>query len=85
MKKAVMVEEIGGRRLAKSLTKPAIVDFLEFATKTGEVSLESLTVEKGAKIVNKKVKELRIKERIGASIVAIIREGKVIPNVGPED
>ena len=85
VKKAVMVEEIGGRRLAKSLTKPAVVDFLEFVTKTGETSLESLTVEKGAKIANKKVKELRIKERVGASIVAIIREGKVIPNVGPEE
>jgi voltage-gated potassium channel len=85
VKKAVMVEEIGGRRLAKSLTKPAIVDFFDFATKTGEASLESLTVEQGAKIANKKIKELRIKERIGASIVAIIREGKVIPSVGPED
>lgn len=85
VKKAVMIEEIGGRRLAKSLIKPAIVDFLDFATKTGEASLESLTVEKGAKIANKKVKELRIKERTGTSIVAIIREGQVIPNVGPED
>ena len=85
VKKSVMVEEIGGRRLAKSLTKPAVVDFLEFVTKTGETSLESLTVEKGAKIANKKVKELRIKERAGASIVAIIRAGKVIANVGPED
>lgn len=85
VKKVVMIEEIGGRRLAKSLTKPAIVDFLDFATKTGESSLESLTVQKGAKIANKQVKELRIKEKIGASIVAIIREGKVIANVGPED
>jgi voltage-gated potassium channel len=85
VKKSVMIEEIGGRRLAKSLTKPAVVDFLEFVTKTGETSLESLTVEKGAKIANKKVKELRIKERVGASIVAIIRAGKVIANVGPED
>lgn len=36
----VIVEEIEGRRLARSLTKPAIVDFLEFAKKTGETSLE---------------------------------------------
>ncbi|MHC1610858.1 MAG: potassium channel family protein [Candidatus Methanospirareceae archaeon] len=85
VKKAVMIEEIGGRRLAKSLTKPAIVDFLDLATKTGEASLESLTVERGAKIANKKIKELRMKERTGTSIVAIIREGRIIPNVGPED
>ena len=85
VKKVVIVEEIGGTRLAKSLTKPAIVDFLDFATRTGDASLESLTVEKGAKIANKKVKDVRLKEKIGASIVAIIREGKVIANVGPED
>jgi len=85
VKKVVIVEEIGGRRLARSLTKPAIVDFIDFATKTGDASLESLKVEPGAKIANKKVKDVRLKERIGASIVAIIREGKVIASIGPED
>jgi voltage-gated potassium channel len=85
VKNVIMVEEIAGRRLAKSLTKPEIVAFIDFATKTGDASLESLTVDKGAKIANKKVKDLRIKEKIGVSIVAILREGKVIANVGPED
>ncbi|MGB2728864.1 MAG: TrkA C-terminal domain-containing protein [Halobacteriota archaeon] len=79
------MEEIGGRRLAKNLIKPAIVDFLEFASKTGETSLESLEVKHGAKIANKKVKELRMKEKIGATILVIIRDEKVISNVGPED
>jgi voltage-gated potassium channel len=85
VKKVVMIEEIGGRRLAKSMTKPAIVDFLDFATKSGEASLESFRVQKGAKIANKLVKDLQIKDRVGASIVAIIRNGKVISSVGPED
>jgi len=85
VKKVIIVEEIGGRRLARSLTKPAVVDFLEFATKSGETSLESLKVEQGAKIANKRVKELRIKEKIGAIIIAILRDEKVISNVGPED
>ena len=84
-KKVVIVEEIGGRRLAKSLIKPAVVDFLEFVTETEEASLESIKIEHGAKIANKKVKDLRIKEKIGAIIVAIIRDEKVISNVGPED
>ena len=83
--KVILLEEIGGRRLAKSLIKPAIVDFLEFASKTGETSLESLEVEHGAKIANKKIKDLRIKEKIGATILAIIRDDKVISNIGPED
>lgn len=84
VEKVILLEELGGRRLAKSLIKPAIVDFLEFATKTGETSLESLEVEHGAKIVNKKIKELRIKEKIGATIIAIIRGEKVI-SIGPDD
>ncbi|KAF5428951.1 voltage-gated potassium channel [Candidatus Methanophagaceae archaeon] len=84
-KKVVIVEEIGGRRLARSLTKPAIVDFLDFATTAGETSLESLKVGPGTKIANKKIKELRIEEKIGATIVAIIRDDKVISDFGPED
>ncbi len=82
------MEKIGGRRLARSLTKPAIADFLEFATKTGETSLESLTVEHGAKIANKRVRDactiLGIKEKVGTTIVAIIRGEEVIC-IGPED
>ncbi len=84
-KNVVIVEEIGGRRLARSLTKPAIVDFLDFATTAGETSLESLKVGPGTKIANKKIKELRINEKIGATILAIIRDDKVISDVGPED
>jgi len=85
--KVILLEELGGMRLARSLTKPAIVDFMDSVcpTKTGEASLESLKVEHGAKIANKRVKELRIKEKIGATIVAIIRDEKVIASVGPED
>jgi voltage-gated potassium channel len=85
VKKVVMIEEIGGRRLARSLIKPAVVDFIDFATKRGEASLESFKVQPGAKIANKKIKDLRFKERIGASIVAILRDGRVISSVGPED
>jgi voltage-gated potassium channel len=85
VKKVVMIEEIGGRRLARSLTKPETIAFIDSVTKTGDASLESFTVEKGAKIANRKVKTLRFKERIDASIVAIIRNGNVIANVGPED
>jgi len=85
VKKVVMIEEIGGRRLARSLTKPAVVDFIDFATKRGEASLESFKVQPGAKIANKKIKDLRFTERIGASIVAILRDGRVISSVGPED
>ncbi|MGC9444368.1 MAG: potassium channel family protein [Candidatus Methanospirareceae archaeon] len=85
VKKVVIIEEIAGRRLARSLTKPAVVDFIDFATKKGEASLESIKVQPGAKIANKKVKDLRFKERLGVSIVAVIRDGRVISSIGPED
>ena len=83
----ILLEELGGMRLARSLTKPTIIDFVESVcpTKTGEVSLESLKIEHGAKIANKRVKELRIKEKIGAIIIAIVRGEKIISNIGPED
>ena len=31
------------------------------------------------------MKELRLKEKIGATILAILRGGEVISNIGPED
>ncbi|MBE9592321.1 MAG: hypothetical protein IMF19_02465, partial [Proteobacteria bacterium] len=52
---------------------------------TGEASLESIKVEHGAKIANKKIKDLRIKEKFGVTILAIIRDKKVIAYLGPED
>ena len=84
--RVVMVEAIGGRRLAKSMLKPAILDFVDFVTAgVGETSLESLTVEPHMKIAGKKMKDLRLRERTGAMVIAIIRGGKIISNISPEE
>ena len=40
VKKVVMIEELGGHRLARSLTKPEIVAFIDSATKTGTTTIE---------------------------------------------
>jgi len=84
--RVVMVEAIGGRRLAKSLLKPAIIDFVDFVTAgVGETSLESFTVKKGMKIAGKKISDLHLKERTGAVIIAIIRGNRIISNIHPDE
>lgn len=68
---------IGGLRIAHSMLKPAVVDFIEFATKSGNIDLqmEEIYVHKGANIVDMTLDECGIGRELGIIIVAIKREG----------
>jgi voltage-gated potassium channel len=64
---------IGGLRIAHSVLKPAVVDFIEFATRTGnlELQMEEVQVEKGSPIVDKTIHESGIGRELGVIVVAI--------------
>jgi voltage-gated potassium channel len=66
---------IGGLRIAHTLLKPAVVDFLEFATKTGniELQMEEVAVESDSKLAGVSLHEKGIGSRLGVIIVAIKR------------
>ncbi len=66
---------IGGLRIAHTLLKPAVVDFLEFATKTGniELQMEEIVVESGSELSGVSLHEKGIGSRLGVIIVAIKR------------
>ncbi len=68
---------IGGLRIAHSILKPAVVDFIEFATRTGniELQMEEIRVEKGSAIAGKTIHESGIGRELGVIIVAIKRSG----------
>lgn len=68
---------IGGLRIAHSMLKPAVVDFIEFATKSGNIDLqmEEVFVHKGSDIVDMTLDECGIGRELGIIIVAIKREG----------
>lgn len=68
--------QIGGLRIAHSLLKPAVVDFIEFATKSGniELQMEEIRVKETSHIVDKALDECGIRKEMGIIIVAIKRD-----------
>jgi voltage-gated potassium channel len=67
---------IGGLRIAHTLLKPAVVDFIEFATQSGnlELQMEEIRVKEGSHIIDQSLDECGIRKDLGIIIVAIKRE-----------
>jgi voltage-gated potassium channel len=64
---------IGGLRIAHTVLKPAVVDFIEFATKSGNIDLqiEEITIQEGSQLENQTLDECGIGRDLGVIIVAI--------------
>ncbi|MCX5717460.1 MAG: potassium channel protein [Nitrospirae bacterium] len=64
---------IGGLRIAHTVLKPAVVDFIEFATKSGNIDLqmEEITVQNNSKLVGLTLDECGIGRDLGIIVVAI--------------
>jgi voltage-gated potassium channel len=75
---------VAGRRMAQMLLHPEITDFLDVITheESLELILEKLTVSEGSVLENRSLKDARVREQTGASIVGLKREGEgVIPSL----
>ena len=68
---------IGGLRIAHTVLKPSVVDFIEFATRSGNIDLqmEEIYVREGASIAGITLDECGIGRELGIIIVAIKRSG----------
>lgn len=66
---------IGGLRIAHTVLKPAVVDFIEFATKSGNIDLqmEEVTISEGARLEGCTLDKCGIGKDLGIIIVAIKR------------
>lgn len=64
---------IGGLRMAHTVLKPSVVDFLEFATKSGNIDLqiEEIKIHKGSKFDGLTLDKCGIGRDLGIMIVAI--------------
>ncbi|HDH02458.1 MAG TPA: potassium channel protein [Nitrospirae bacterium] len=67
---------IGGLRIAQTVLKPAVVDFLEFATRSGnlELQMEEVPVDEGSLIAEKTIHEAGVGRELGVIVVAIKRK-----------
>ncbi len=64
---------IGGLHIAHTILKPAVVDFIEFATKSGNIDLqmEEVTISESSRLVGVTLDEGGIGRDLGIIIVAI--------------
>jgi voltage-gated potassium channel len=71
--KVVSPYHIGGLRIAHTVLKPAVVDFIEFATKSGNIDLqmEEIRIQESSSLVGKSLDECGIGRELGIIIVAI--------------
>ena len=67
---------IGGLRIAHTVLKPAVVDFIEFATKSGNIDLqmEEITIQEKSGLVGLTLDDSGIGRDLGIIVVAI-KEG----------
>ena len=71
--KVVSPYHIGGLRIAHTILKPAVVDFIEFATKSGNIDLqmEEVTIQGASELSGLTLDECGIGRELGIIIVAI--------------
>jgi len=71
--KVVSPYHIGGLRMAHTVLKPTVVDFLEFAIKSGniELQMEEIQIQEKSKLVGLTLEECGIGRDLGVIIVAI--------------
>lgn len=75
---------IGGQRMANLMVNQHIVDFFEtsFGIGTGHLKIENMQIPEKSKWSEKTFKELDLRQKFGVSILAVVRNGKPIPNPG---
>lgn len=91
--KVVSPYHIGGVRIAHSILKPSIVDFIEFATMSGnlELQMEEIPIHRTSRLSGITIDKTDIGKKLGVIIVAIKRGEEMMFNptgktvIGPTD
>jgi voltage-gated potassium channel len=78
--------ELGGQRMAQTILRPTVVDFMDVALGEGiDLSLEEIPVGGGRDIIGKPLKDSGIRQRLDLIIVAIKRlDGTMLFNPHPD-
>lgn len=78
--KVISSSQIGGRRMASVLLRPKLVNFLDVIMHDEQLSLrlEEVDVEEESPFVGKSIRDLGIRERTGAMVIAYHRQNRPI-------
>ena len=79
--------QIGGLQLAQTALRPAVVDFVQFATSSEnlDLNMEQVKIAGSAELSGKSLIEATLRQRFGVVVVGIQRtDGKMEFNPAPE-
>ena len=74
---------ITGHRLAQSLLRPHVVQFLDFTTNDigMDISIEQVRVSEASEVVSKTIREMQLRRNVGVIVMAIRRgDGRMLFN-----
>jgi voltage-gated potassium channel len=78
---------IGGHRVAQAVLRPAVLDFIELATRRGhlELQIEETRLAAGCQLLGKSLRESQLRTALGVVVVAIRKpDGRMQVNPPPE-
>ena len=85
--KVVSPYDIGARRMANTILRPTVIDFIELAmhTRNLELQMEEITIQEGARIQDVTLMESAIRKDYNLIVVAIKKKsGEMIFNPSPQ-
>lgn len=83
----ILSDRLGGQRMAKLVVQPDVVEFLEkiMLQSHSDVNLEEISCEEMCDLfANKSIRELGIRDRSGANIVGMKKNGEYLFNPDPD-
>jgi voltage-gated potassium channel len=79
---------LGGKRMAQSVLRPNVLDFLELAMHTDEMQMmiEEISIGTDSKLIETPLAESGLKSETGVTVIAISKaSGKMVANPGPDE
>ena len=85
--RVVAPEALGGRRMAISILRPATVQFVDtIMTRQGnDIEIEEISVPDNSSVCCQTMRQAAIKDRTGATVIAIVRQGEIYGVPGDDE
>ena len=83
--RVICPQVIGASRIVNVLTRPNVVDFVDIANKGVDLEMDEYIISAHSPLVGKALRDSRLRERMGAIVVAVKRsDGETLYNPEPD-
>ena len=82
---ALCPQVIGATRMANILTRPGVVDFIDFAAQGMELEAEQFKIPTNSPLIGKSLREANLPREVGVLVIALKRkDDNTVFNPGPD-